>query len=109
MLRTGHLTANRSPQTTSVPWAVSSPLCRPARWLAPTLAAVGLSTAGLGAVVPPATSLRRVVPAVSATSSHVLNLPFTADTQPPDPDVFYADQGSSRSPPRSMRASCSTP
>ena len=34
-----------------------------------------------------------MVPAVSATSSHVLNLPFTADTQPPDPDVFYADQG----------------
>lgn len=26
-------------------------------------------------------------------SSHTLNLAFTADTQPPDPDVFYAGQG----------------
>jgi peptide/nickel transport system substrate-binding protein len=29
----------------------------------------------------------------ASPASHVLNLPFTADTQPPDPDVFYADQG----------------
>lgn len=29
----------------------------------------------------------------AAASSHVLNAAFTADTQPPDPDVFYAGQG----------------
>ena len=27
------------------------------------------------------------------STSHVLNVAFTADTQPPDPDVFYAGQG----------------
>lgn len=30
---------------------------------------------------------------VGDPTSHVLNLAFTADTQPPDPDVFYAGQG----------------
>lgn len=30
---------------------------------------------------------------VGNPSSHTLNLAFTADTQPPDPDVFYAGQG----------------
>jgi peptide/nickel transport system substrate-binding protein len=29
----------------------------------------------------------------ASPTSHVLNLPLTADTQPPDPDVFYAGQG----------------
>ena len=32
-------------------------------------------------------------PTVGSPTSKTLNLAFTADTQPPDPDVFYAGQG----------------
>ncbi|HET9058480.1 MAG TPA: ABC transporter substrate-binding protein [Acidimicrobiales bacterium] len=46
------------------------------------------------AVVPAAVSQAAPASYMAASArSHVLNLPFTADTQPPDPDVFYADQG----------------
>lgn len=57
-------------------------------------AAVLLGSACSGAltVMPSATAAPVSFMAASARS-HVLNLPFTADTQPPDPDVFYADQG----------------
>ncbi len=41
----------------------------------------------------PSTSSATTAPVVGNPASHTLNLAFTADTQPPDPDVFYAGQG----------------
>ncbi len=51
------------------------------------LAACGSSSAA--ASTAPATTAA----VIGDPTSHVLNLAFTADTQPPDPDVFYAGQG----------------
>ena len=53
-----------------------------------SLAAVALI--GSGALVP-AGAARAKLPAAAA--SHTLNLAFTEDTQPLDPDVYYAGQG----------------
>ncbi len=53
------------------------------------LASVVLAACGAGA----ATTSTTTSPVVGSTTSKVLNLAFTADTQPPDPDVFYAGQG----------------
>ena len=53
-----------------------------------SLAAV-LASCGTSASTTSATT----APVVGNPSSHTLNLAFTADTQPPDPDVFYAGQG----------------
>jgi peptide/nickel transport system substrate-binding protein len=59
---------------------------------AATLTAMGALSI-TGALTGAATAATPLASLTGATSSHVLNLPFTADTQPPDPDVFYADQG----------------
>src|SRR5271168_3939188 len=46
---------------------------------------------GAGAVTPALATTTPKLPA--AASSHTLNLAFTEDTQPLDPDVYYAGQG----------------
>lgn len=54
------------------------------------LAACGSSTTASSTTSATATKAAAVV---GNPTSHTLNLAFTADTQPPDPDVFYAGQG----------------
>lgn len=53
--------------------------------------AVLLASCGAGS--PGSSSSATTSPVIGNPSSHTLNLAFTADTQPPDPDVFYAGQG----------------
>ncbi|MDA8278713.1 MAG: ABC transporter substrate-binding protein [Actinomycetota bacterium] len=52
-----------------------------------------LAACGSSSATPSTALSSNSAPTIGSPTSKTLNLAFTADTQPPDPDVFYAGQG----------------